>query len=61
MKTFSRHIAILAILSLFSLPAMSTDTTTKKQAETKTEKKHQEARTLDGKKPQACNFRISLS
>ena len=61
MSTLIRNLSAATLLCLFCLPSIGADTSTKKQTEVKSEKKYQDARTLDGKKPRACDFKISLS
>lgn len=61
MTIIIRSVAVAAILSLFSLTSFGADTSTNKQIKVKSEKTYQDARTKDGKKPLACNFKISLS
>jgi hypothetical protein len=58
-----RNLLTITALVLFSLTSTGATTTTNKDnaAVVKDKKKVQEAYTLDGKKPKACDFRISLS
>ena len=59
----TRNILATTVLALFSLASTgaATSSSTEKPVVVKVKKKVQEARTLDGKKPRACDFRISLS
>jgi hypothetical protein len=58
-----RNLLAATVLGLFSLTSTSADTNNGSKVAVKAEKtkKVQEAYTLDGKKPKACDFRISLS
>ncbi len=61
MYTALRNVLLVTALGLFSLTSTATESSKAASSAVKAEKKVQEARTLDGKKPKACNFRISLS
>ena len=63
MVLIARNILAATVLALFSLTSTgaATSDSTEKPVVVKVKKKVQEARTLDGKKPKACDFRISLS
>ena len=58
-----RNLVAVTVLGLFSLASTGAETHKGGKVAVKAEKtkKVQEAYTLDGKKPKACNFRISLS
>lgn len=58
-----RNLLAVTALGLFSLTSTGADIHKGSTVAVKAEKtkKVQEAYTLDGKKPKACNFRISLS
>ncbi len=61
MRTTLRTLLTTMVLGLFSLTSTGAESSKDNKAATKTGKDIQEARTLDGKKPKACNFKISLS
>ena len=56
-----RNVFRVSALAMFSLSASAAETSKDSTAAKKSEKQVQEARTLDGKKPKACAFKISLS
>ncbi len=58
-----RNLLAVTALGLFSLTSTGAETNKDSTVAVKAEKAKtvQEAYTLDGKKPKACNFRISLS
>jgi hypothetical protein len=58
-----RNLLAVTALGLFSLTSTGADTHKDSKVAVKAEKAKtvQEAHTLDGKKPKACDFRISLS
>ena len=56
-----RNLVAATLLGLFSLSSTGAETSKDVSAAVKAKKPVVEAHTLDGKKPKACNFRISLS
>jgi hypothetical protein len=56
-----RNLLVVMALGLFSLTTTGAENSKATTGAVKAKKIVVDARTLDGKKPKACNFRISLS
>lgn len=56
-----RNLFAVSLIALYSFSSIAIDPQSEKETKVESKKQVQEARTLDGKKVKACDFRISLS